>query len=78
MVDLLRLGYGLTAEVVGMLRCSEEELRCKLADVPPATAGGLAAVLKAAFVGLQQVAKDYCDKRERAMRRARQRNDEQD
>ena len=77
MVDLLRLGYGLTSEEVKMLRCSEDELRCKLADVPPATAGGLAAVLKAAFVGLQQVATDYGDKRELAMHRARKRNDEQ-
>ncbi len=27
MVDLLRLGYGLTAEEVEMLRCSEDELQ---------------------------------------------------
>lgn len=73
----LRLSYGLTAEEGEMLRCSEGELRCKLADVPPATAGGLAAVLEAAFVGLQQVATDYGNKRELAMHRARKRNDEQ-
>ena len=34
-------------------------------------------MLKAAFVGLQQVATDYCYKRELAMHRARKRNDEQ-